>query len=196
MPGKKAKKTMTPEEKEAHYKKQKAKEREKRKKENDSSPAAGDKDKLRSEEEKKLGSRLSKEGRVIYEVSSDGNCLFYAIAHQMECTDRRRISSDGLRKLCAKYLKSHADDFIPFFEESVVFSEYCNQIANTLHWGGSHEIRALSQALQVPITVIQSEGENQIFGDSFPEPPLVLSYHRHQHVLSEHYNSAPLKLKT
>eukprot|EP01060_Flectonema_neradi_P029982 TRINITY_DN4262_c0_g1_i1.p1 TRINITY_DN4262_c0_g1~~TRINITY_DN4262_c0_g1_i1.p1 ORF type:complete len:198 (+),score=29.93 TRINITY_DN4262_c0_g1_i1:106-699(+) len=193
MPGKKAKKVMSPEEKEAYYKKQKEKERAKRRKESSATPVAGDKDRLKDEEEKKMNARMSKAGRTIYEVPSDGNCLFYAISHQLECTDRKEVSAGALRKMCANYLRSNPDFFVPFLEESIDFSDYCNKIADTLQWGGPHEIRSLSQVLQVPITVIQAEGNNQHFGESFPDPPLVLSYHRHQHVLSEHYNSAPLR---
>lgn len=59
-------------------------------------------------------------------------------------------------------------------------------------WGGHLELKAISQAMALRITVYQAEGPCIEFGDDAngTERHLHLSYHRKLISTGEHYNSA------
>lgn len=69
------------------------------------------------------------------------------------------------------------------------FMRYCDAIETTGVWGGQPEILALSQALNVPIWVIQSGSPPVKIGEENKGKPLLISYHRKMYGLGEHYNS-------
>lgn len=52
------------------------------------------------------------------------------------------------------------------------------------------QVQALSQVLERPIKVIQSDGKPLMFGEDFKKPGLILTFHRHKFQLGAHYNSA------
>lgn len=152
----------------------------------------------RNTEQQAIIARLKEKGLKIFSIPSDGDCLYKAIAHQMAITKQQEISVDNLRKNCANYIRQNKDDFIPFMSNPDTFEmltedefhEYCDKIENTKVWGGQLEIRALSNSLKCPITVIQATGPDSIKqGEEFEGPPLLITYHRHMYSLGEHYNS-------
>ncbi|PZC77285.1 hypothetical protein B5X24_HaOG203602 [Helicoverpa armigera] len=145
-----------------------------------------------------INTKLKERKLKIFSIPSDGDCLYKAIAHQMAVIKQKDISVDELRESVAKYIRQNKDDFIPFMSNpdtcemltSEEFEEYCNKIENTKVWGGQLEIRALSNILKCPVTVIQATGPGSIDqGAEHDGPPLIITYHRHMYRLGEHYNS-------
>lgn len=139
---------------------------------------------------------LKKDNLQIYDIPADGNCMYCAVQHQLEITDRETYNVDQLRLMTATFIRENKDDFIPFMcndDEELLndeqFEKYCQNVAKTKVWGGQLELRALSNVLSSPIKVIQSTGPTTIQGEQFKGTPMTLTYHRHLYRLGEHYNS-------
>lgn len=144
----------------------------------------------------KLQTLLSQKGLRIHQIASDGNCMYNAIKHQLSqrCVQE---SNESLRQKTAAFMRSKRDDFMPFLtnpntgdpvsEEE--YEKYCDDVANTPAWGGHLELRAVSEALSIPMEVVQAEGPMVSVGDDYKGEPVVLVYHRHALGLGEHYNS-------
>ncbi|XP_076335679.1 deubiquitinase OTUD6B-like [Tachypleus tridentatus] len=151
---------------------------------------------IRNVEAEKLKEMLSHRKLAIYEIPSDGNCLYKAIEHQLELNNIE-TSVPILREQTASYLREHSTDFLPFLTSSRTgdimtedeLEEYCSEIATTSAWGGQVELRIISHVFQTPIEVIQADGPSIIIGEEYIRPPLILSYHRYVYQLGEHYNS-------
>lgn len=145
-----------------------------------------------------MKSALRRQDLQIFEINSDGNCLYNAVNHQL---GKMGVTSsyETLRREVAQYMIDNKDDFLPFLtkdngdaftEED--FEKYCRDTARTTTWGGHLEVRALSQTLKQPIKIIQSEGPPISVGEDFEvkgEASIVLCYLRHVYSLGEHYNS-------
>ncbi|XP_073941935.1 deubiquitinase OTUD6B [Choristoneura fumiferana] len=152
----------------------------------------------RNLEMQSINAKLKQKYLKIFPISSDGDCLYQAVAHQLLVTRSKTVSVEELRKEVAEYMKQNRDDFLPFMSNPDTFemltesefNDYCNKIVNTKVWGGQLEIRALSNYLKCPINVIQATGPESIEqGAEFEGPPLIITYHRHMYKLGEHYNS-------
>lgn len=145
-----------------------------------------------------ITNRLKQKNLQIMPIPSDGDCLYKAISHQMELTRQTSMDINKLRENVSDYIKEHKEDFIPFMSNpntsdmltDIEFDDYCNKIRDTKVWGGQLEIKALSNLLKCPISVIQATGPDSIEqGTEFEGPPLLITYHRHMYSLGEHYNS-------
>ncbi|ETV64741.1 hypothetical protein, variant 2 [Aphanomyces astaci] len=151
-----------------------------------------------------IAAQLTSLGLIVKEIPSDGHCMYHAVADQLKLTRRLPFpSSDAyipLRQKTAAYLRSHADDFVPFVELDYAsdiaiqdqFESYCARVEATADWGGQVELRALAQALAVPIEVYSASSSVLVMGDEYhreDQPPLRLSYHLHYYTLGEHFNS-------
>lgn len=152
----------------------------------------------RNVEFQKLKEMLKKQGLQIFEIPSDGNCLYNAIAHQVN-QGKTITDCKQLRQQAAEYMRENADDFLPFlttesgdlFTQSD-FDKYCCDLEKTTTWGGHLEIKALSHVLNQPIIVMQSDGPVITLGEGFHGNPVTVVYHRHAFGLGEHYNSVEL----
>ncbi|XP_063529287.1 deubiquitinase OTUD6B [Cydia strobilella] len=142
--------------------------------------------------------KLKERKLSIFSISSDGDCLYQAVAHQLLATRSKTVSVEDLRKQVATFMRQNKEDFLPFMSNPNTFemltesefNDYCDEIVNTKVWGGQLEIRALSNSLKCPINVIQASGPECIEqGAEFEGPPLIITYHRHMYKLGEHYNS-------
>jgi len=142
--------------------------------------------------------QLKAEGFAILEVAADGHCMFTAIG----CLLQPPMDHWALRSLAANYLLEHQLDFEAFLDESGPggspdghsYSQYCERVRSTGHWGGQLELEALSRALKCTITVHQATHPAITFngGASLQNcqvPHVHLSYHRHAFSLGEHYNA-------
>lgn len=154
----------------------------------------------------------------IREIQSDGNCLFRAIADQLNYTgasinDSGSGSSTGdkgydhtsLRVLAAQHIRSHQDDYEPYLEEGTHFPTYCTRIASStpvegaeVLWGGQVEIQALSVCLDkviyvysadAPVLRMGGDGGNTTAAAAADGNVLRVSYHAHFFALGAHYNS-------
>lgn len=152
----------------------------------------------RAIEMNKLRELLAKRQLVLHPISSDGNCLYNAIRHQLDVTGRVVDDISTLRNKTADYIMQNKDSLIFYMTNpdtgdclsDAEFERYCNDLRNTPAWGGQIEINALSQILKAPIEVIQSDGPPTVQGDNeFKGPNLIITYHRHMYSLGEHYNA-------
>lgn len=142
-----------------------------------------DSENIRLIEMKRVEDLLEERGLSLCEISSDGDCMYKAIEHQMKLTRNAPHTVEELRSKSAEYIRSNKDDFWPFLlndQNNLVsdreFEVYCDKIANTKTWGGHLELKALSNILKVPIEIIQAEGTSiQIgFSEFGTSNPLIL----------------------
>ncbi|XP_015608836.1 OTU domain-containing protein 6B [Cephus cinctus] len=135
---------------------------------------------------------------MIYEIPSDGHCLYNAVAHQLKTLGEIPLGLHDLRLKTAVYLRENMDDFLPFMSNPDSndllspdqYEKYCNDVANTSTWGSAIELQVLSRVLKLPIEVIQATGAPYIIGGEFTnEKKVTLTYHRHMYELGAHYNS-------
>ncbi|XP_048748218.1 deubiquitinase OTUD6B-like [Ostrea edulis] len=149
----------------------------------------------RNMEFQKLRDLLKEQELQIFEITSDGNCMYNAIAHQVNKVGRQ-TDCKQLRQQAANYMRENAEDFLPFLttESGDIFTDsdfdkYCCDLETTTVWGGHLEIKALSHVLNQPIRVLQSDGPMVTQGEDCHGDPVTLVYHRHAFGLGEHYNS-------
>ena len=84
------------------------------------------------------------------EVRADGNCLFRAIADQL---DGDQNNHDTYRQAIVEYIIKCKDDFAPFVEDDVDFETYVEQMKEDAEWGGQIELTACSRLYSVNITI-------------------------------------------
>ncbi|KYM76284.1 OTU domain-containing protein 6B [Atta colombica] len=141
---------------------------------------------------------LSERELMIYEIPSDGHCLYNAVAHQLKINGETPLSLHDLRIKTADYLRENMNDFLPFLsnpdsDELLTpeeYEKYCNNVAETSAWGGAVELQVISRILKCPIEVIQATGAPYIIGDEYSNgKKVILTYHRHMYELGAHYNS-------
>lgn len=152
---------------------------------------------LRYAEEEQIKNLLAAMSLQVKTVVSDGNCLYYAIEDQLKKSTDTPYTLAMLRQKTSDYMLSHVDEFIPFLTDpntgdsydSEKYQKYCHDVANTAAWGGQLELRALSHILQTPIQVIQADMPSLTIGEEYKGDPIIITYHRHELGLGEHYNS-------
>ncbi len=123
---------------------------------------------------------------TIEEVAADGNCLYRAVARQLDHLDSG-VSGDGsgdgngnsnssssngndndngndytnIRMICADQMIKARDEYEPFADltDSNVssYEEYVEKVRGSSEWGGHVELRALSTALQKTIVVYSAD---------------------------------------
>lgn len=146
-----------------------------------------------------LVKKLKNLGLAIFDIPSDGNCLYSAVVHQLKEVCGQSFTVSEIRLKTSDFLKCNKDDFIPYLSHPDTgemltdeqFDEYCCQVANSVQWGGEIELRALSHIFKIPIKVIQAEGSDITIGIEYTKcnNTLILVFHRHMYGLGEHYNS-------
>jgi OTU domain-containing protein 6 len=138
----------------------------------------------------------------IHDISSDGNCLYRAISHQLQqhqdTTTTTTMTFTKVRSLCADMLLQHRDDYEPFCEyhndKVTSYEEYVEQVRHSSEWGGQLELRALAQGLQRTIVVYSADAAPLHMTPSSSNTNndndvLRVSFHRSYYALGEHYNS-------
>jgi len=167
----------------------------------------------RNLEAAKIKELLESRDLLLQEIPSNGDCLFAGLVHQLGLRKLEKSVKD-LRKAATDEIRGNSDDYLPFLSHPVTgemldqeqFDKYCADMQNTPAWGGQVELRALSQALKLPIEVVQADGPSMVVGEEFKmlngasdddggdgEKRLVLTYHRHAYGLGEHYNAVKSK---
>eukprot|EP00557_Chaetoceros_sp_GSL56_P000278 CAMPEP_0176503334 /NCGR_PEP_ID=MMETSP0200_2-20121128/15304_1 /TAXON_ID=947934 /ORGANISM="Chaetoceros sp., Strain GSL56" /LENGTH=332 /DNA_ID=CAMNT_0017902611 /DNA_START=48 /DNA_END=1043 /DNA_ORIENTATION=+ len=118
---------------------------------------------------------LNKHDLDIEEVAADGNCLYRAIAKQIEYSNKRRNQDEDhqfdyiqIRQLCAQELDDNKHEYEPFADLSEMrvssFDEYVEKVRESNEWGGHLELRALAHRLKRTILVYSTEGLLEIVG--------------------------------
>lgn len=150
----------------------------------------------RERESEKLASLIASKSLSIHSIASDGDCLYNSVKHQLS-QQGIQVSVKELRHKAADHMRTHRNSFRPFIptEEGEMISDqqferYCHTLETSKEWGGNLELEALSQALQCPVHVFQADAPIIEFGPQFQHRnTILLSYHRHEYRLGEHYNS-------
>ncbi|CAG2203826.1 OTUD6 [Mytilus edulis] len=139
----------------------------------------------------KIKSILKTKNLQIFEIPSDGNCLYTAISHQVP-----HETYETLRRKTAQYMRDNPDEFLPFLTKEngdsyndEDFETFLLKTAETAEWGGQLEVKAMSSTLHHPIEIIQGEGPQIKIGEEYDSESLTVCYHRHAFGLGEHYNS-------
>jgi OTU domain-containing protein 6 len=142
---------------------------------------------------------LNQEQMEIEEVKADGNCLYRAIARQMEILGKGDYDYEKVRALCSEEMMKHRDEYEPFADlhemDVSSFEEYVEKVKCSNEWGGHLELRALAHGLKKVIKVYSTEGPLEIKSDGVNEEDgtITLSFHRNYYALGEHYNSVVKK---
>ena len=111
-------------------------------------------------------------------MGADGNCLFRAIADQLEGDQKQYMK---YRKDAVDQLQSNKDEYSGFIEGDETIDTYLEEIAQDGAWGGQLEIQALSAVHKFNCIVHQNQADNPTM--VFPFYPLGtvktihLSYH-------------------
>ena len=138
---------------------------------------------------------LNQEQMEIEEVKADGNCLYRAIARQMEILGLGDYDYEKVRVLCSEEMMKNRDEYEPFADlhemDVSSFEEYVKKVRSSNEWGGHLELRALAHGLKKVIKVYSTEGPLEIKSEGVNEDDgiLTLSFHRNYYALGEHYNS-------
>lgn len=150
----------------------------------------------RSTEHLKISELVKALNLAVYEIPADGNCMFYALQHQLQDRGHPQTIAQ-LRETAADYMTQHQNDFLPYLVNPqsgdmlnpTEFENYCTEIKSDGVWGGMHEAHAISSALQVPIKILQADVPPVVLGESYSSDPIILLYYRHKFGLGEHYDS-------
>ena len=148
---------------------------------------------LKTKEKVSISLQLRKMGLQIKEMKPDGNCLYHAFVDQ-EGGDVRSV-----RVKVANHLRQNKDDYKFFLVDNTTgdcytdekYEDYCKQTQADGTWGGQLELQALSKVYKKHIIVVQGDSQEVQVGEEHKseEPSVILTYHRHELSLGEHYNS-------
>lgn len=132
----------------------------------------------------KFLTQLQPLGLTIKDVAGDGNCLFRAIADQIEGDPSRHAI---YRKRIMLFIESHREDFEFFVEDNEPFDMYCSRMNLNAEWGGQSEIQAASLLLGVNV-IIHHLAQPRWTVTNFPTTQGIrtihLSYHNGTHYSS------------
>lgn len=128
----------------------------------------------------------------IKEIEGNGHCLYSSLSHQINYLGIQfpnlpvPVDYLSLRKMAAEFMRSNADNYIFFLTTSdgdlldnIGYLEYCRKLEFEAEWGGQVEIKAISDALNIQINVLQvGTGLLEIGKEYTSKQPLFVSYHR------------------
>jgi len=98
---------------------------------------------------KAFSTQLAQIGLKIMDMKGDGNCLFRALADQLEGYQEKHAF---YRSEVADYLDANKDQFSPFMPD-MDFSDYVSKIRRDGFWGGNMELAAAAGKWDVNIIV-------------------------------------------
>ncbi|MCI4387319.1 hypothetical protein PGIGA_G00072680 [Pangasianodon gigas] len=99
-----------------------------------------------------FSNQLKALGLKLREVPGDGNCLFRALADQLEGHSRGHLR---LRQETVQYMTSHRQDFEPFVEDDVPFTKHVSDLAEPGTFAGNDAIVAFARSQQVKVVIHQ-----------------------------------------
>ena len=152
----------------------------------------------------KINEKLKLKGLKMKDVVSDGNCMYYALADQLRKHSLSNKNCEQLREITCNYMLKNPDEFLPYLtnEEGDIldekkYEEYCLKVRDTLAWGSQVELKALSDALNLMIEVVQGDGPDMVIGktNEINKSRLVITFHRHM-LSSCHFNSTEDDVKS
>ncbi|XP_061623141.1 OTU domain-containing protein 3 isoform X2 [Phyllopteryx taeniolatus] len=99
-----------------------------------------------------FSTQLQAMGLKLREVPGDGNCLFRALGDQLEGHSRSHLE---LRQETVQYMMSHRQDFEPFVEDDIPFTEHLSNLAQPGTFAGNDAIVAFARSQQVKVVIHQ-----------------------------------------
>ncbi len=128
---------------------------------------------------------LNKKGVYMRDVQSDGNCLYRAVADQIEGSEK---DHKKYRENVVSYLTQHKDYFKMFLLDTEDIDSYIRHQSKDGSWGGHFELVALSALLNVRFGVHMKDKDSVLvqYDESTQGDKRVLHIAYH---VGEHYSS-------
>ena len=112
-----------------------------------------------------LNSFPFRRGLIIHEITSDGDCLYNSVAHQLKIVSGVTINAAELRRNVADILRRNRDDFLPFLPNpktglplsEVEFEKYCQDLVEKPVWGGQVNTLSFTSYLSYVYTRFMSQ---------------------------------------
>eukprot|EP01112_Ceratiomyxa_fruticulosa_P004917 TRINITY_DN15480_c0_g1_i1.p1 TRINITY_DN15480_c0_g1~~TRINITY_DN15480_c0_g1_i1.p1 ORF type:complete len:189 (+),score=36.68 TRINITY_DN15480_c0_g1_i1:233-799(+) len=132
---------------------------------------------------KKFQLQLQPFGLTIKDVAGDGNCLFRAIADQLEEDPKQH---EKYRKGIVSFIASNREMFEPFIEDDEPFADYIKRMGEDGEWGGNIELQATSLLYRINIIIHQLDAPRYEVVNFYERdiPSIQLSYHGGEHYAS------------
>jgi len=146
-----------------------------------------------SADDKSFAAQLELMGLKVREVIGDGNCLFRALADQLDGDDHAHARH---RQDVVRYITEHRADFEPFIEDDVPFTQHVQNLAQDGTYAGNDSIVAFARLHKLTVVIHQLDspawevhGETADDGNSSKSSPslvrqLHISYHNGDHYAS------------
>ncbi|XP_063065011.1 OTU domain-containing protein 3 [Engraulis encrasicolus] len=99
-----------------------------------------------------FSNQLQALGLKLREVPGDGNCLFRALGDQLEGHSRGHLR---LRQETVQYMSEHRQDFEPFVEDEVPFTQHLSNLSEPGMFAGNDAIVAFARSQQVKVVIHQ-----------------------------------------
>ncbi|XP_034027858.1 OTU domain-containing protein 3 [Thalassophryne amazonica] len=99
-----------------------------------------------------FSNQLQALGLKLREIPGDGNCLFRALGDQLEGHSRGHLQ---LREETVQYMASHRQDFEPFVEDDVPFTQHLSNLSEPGTFAGNDAIVAFARSHQVKVVIHQ-----------------------------------------
>uniref|UniRef100_A0A8C1V005 OTU domain-containing protein 3 n=1 Tax=Cyprinus carpio TaxID=7962 RepID=A0A8C1V005_CYPCA len=99
-----------------------------------------------------FSNQLQALGLKLREVPGDGNCLFRALGDQLEGHSRGHLR---LRQETVQYMMTHRQDFEPFVEDDVPFTEHLSNLSQPGTFAGNDAIVAFARSQQLKVVIHQ-----------------------------------------
>uniref|UniRef100_A0A3B0N142 OTU-like cysteine protease, putative n=1 Tax=Theileria annulata TaxID=5874 RepID=A0A3B0N142_THEAN len=153
------------------------------------------------QEYEELQDKLRELGLKIHDIQPDGNCLFKSIEHQLKYYSENgynlpKYNYMELRRLIVDHLKSSQNEYESFLavnntsdSPSINYLTYCENMLKDGEWGSELEIIVLTKLLNCNIKIHNSYNTIEYNSPNNSGATLNISYHKHQYLLGEHYNS-------
>ncbi|XP_056097232.1 OTU domain-containing protein 3 [Rhinichthys klamathensis goyatoka] len=99
-----------------------------------------------------FSNQLQALGLKLREVPGDGNCLFRALGDQLEGHSRGHLH---LRQETVQYMTTHRQDFEPFVEDEVPFTQHLSNLSQPGMFAGNDAIVAFARSQQSKVVIHQ-----------------------------------------
>ena len=129
---------------------------------------------------------LKPRGLYLREMQKDGNCLFRAVADQLENNEDLH---QKYRNIAVDFMSEHEDRFSDFITlgSDCKFSDYIAKMKCDKTWGGHLELQAVSEALSLKIYIHQINQDCTIIGKEGREGQRTVNIAFHP--VQEHFDS-------
>ncbi|KAJ2077351.1 2-oxoglutarate dehydrogenase E1 component [Coemansia sp. RSA 988] len=146
----------------------------------------------------RLNRVLKKSGLYCKDMAGDGNCLFRALADQVDGSPEMHLRH---REAVCDYMQRHPDEFSPFVEdETCSFDQYVFNMRRPGVYGGNLELVAFARNYRVDINVYQLGGTVFVISGAPPNnpsdparsmPTVHIAYHSYEHYSSVRNKNGP-----